>query len=186
MQTKLMTSAIAAALSFTSIVANAADPKTTTIVNGGTVHFTGEIVNASCAVSTESANQTVELGQYRSSRLAKSGDKTSPVPFQIKLVDCDTSVATTAAIAFSGRTTTSNTNLLAVNAAQNGSAAQNVGIEIADHMSQALKLDGVGYSTAKTLINGNNALDFTARYVATGTATVGEANASTTFVIKYE
>lgn len=37
-----------------------------TTVNGGTVRFAGEIVNAACAVSTDSANQLVTLGQYRS------------------------------------------------------------------------------------------------------------------------
>lgn len=184
MQAKILTSTAIAVLGFSSVIATAAD--TTTVVNGGTVHFTGEIINAACAVSTDSANQTVELGQYRSARLAKSGDKTNPVPFQIKLIDCDTSVAATAAVAFSGRTTSADTTLLAVSASNNATAAQNVGIEISDTLSKALKLDGADYSTAKTLINGNNALDFTARYVATGAATVGEANASTTFVVKYE
>lgn len=183
MQAKILTSTAIAVLGFSSVIATAAD---TTVVNGGTVHFKGEIINAACAVSTDSSNQTVELGQYRSARLAKSGDKTTPVPFQIKLVDCDTSVASTAAIAFSGKTTSADPTLLAINAGNNTTAAQNVGIEISDNLSQALKLDGIGFSTAKTLNNGNNALDFTARYVATGAATVGEANASTTFVIKYE
>jgi len=31
---------------------------------GGTVHFKGQIVNAACAVSADSADQTVNLGQW--------------------------------------------------------------------------------------------------------------------------
>lgn len=34
-------------------------------VTGGTVHFTGRIVNAACAVSADSTDQTVNMGQYR-------------------------------------------------------------------------------------------------------------------------
>ena len=36
-----------------------------TTVTGGTVHFTGRIVNAACAVSADSTDQTVNMGQYR-------------------------------------------------------------------------------------------------------------------------
>ena len=32
-------------------------------VNGGTVHFKGELVNAACSVNTDSSEQTVNLGQ---------------------------------------------------------------------------------------------------------------------------
>jgi hypothetical protein len=32
-------------------------------VNGGTVHFKGEVVNAACAVDAGSIDQTVQLGQ---------------------------------------------------------------------------------------------------------------------------
>ncbi len=53
-------------------------------------------------------NQTVELGQVRSSRLAKAGDLSSAVGFNIKLNDCDTNVSNNAAVAFLGTTVTSN------------------------------------------------------------------------------
>lgn len=181
MHTKLLTSAAIAAFGFSAVIANAA-----TTVNGGTVHFTGEIVNAACAVSTQSANQTVELGQYRAASLATAGTKTNAIPFQIKLVDCATSVAATAAVAFSGKAVSSDPTLLAVSATQNGTPAENVGIEISDSLSKALKMDGINFSTAKTLVDGSNILDFTARYVSTGAASAGEANASATFVVKYE
>ena len=97
MKLNIIGASVVSALLF-SAAASAADP---VIVNGGTVHFTGELVNAACAVSTESSNQTVELGQYRTAKLAASGDLSTPVPFKIKLVDCDPAVATTAAVALS-------------------------------------------------------------------------------------
>lgn len=159
-------------------------------VKGGTVNFTGDLVNAACAVSTGSANQTVVLGQVRTANFKKAGDKTTAVPFEIKLVDCDPAIQATAAIAFQGTAVggTAGANLLAVSAADaNGTAAKNVGIEIADHTAKALGLTGAVYSTAKTLIAGDNTLQFSARYVSTDAATVpGQANANATFTVKYE
>ncbi|MFC6051315.1 type-1 fimbrial protein subunit A [Acinetobacter sp. Ac_877] len=167
-----------------SATAFAADPIT---VNGGTVHFTGELVNAACAVSTASANQTVELGQYRTASLAEAGKKTTPVPFKIQLVDCDPTVQATAAVAFYGQTSDVNPELLSVSAGgTNATAAQNVGIEVADDKSKILGFSGKDFSNPKTLLEGNNDLNFTARYVSTGTATPGTANADATFVVKYE
>lgn len=39
-------------------------PADTTTVNGGTVHFKGEVVNAACAVDAGSIDQTVQLGGF--------------------------------------------------------------------------------------------------------------------------
>lgn len=162
----------------------AANPVT---VDGGTVHFTGKLVNAACAVSTESANQTVELGQYRTASLATAGEKTAPVPFKIQLVDCDPSVQATASVAFYGQTTDVNPELLTVSAGgSNATAAKNVGIEVSDAKSKILGFGGEDFSNPKTLLEGNNDLNFSARYVATGAATPGTANADATFVVKYE
>ncbi|MCU4314321.1 type 1 fimbrial major subunit FimA [Acinetobacter bereziniae] len=159
-------------------------------VKGGTVNFTGDLVNAACAVSTGSANQTVTLGQVRTANFKNAGDKTTPVPFEIKLVDCDPLIQATAAIAFQGTAVggTAGANLLAVSAADaNGTAAKNVGIEIADNTAKVLGLTGAVYSTAKTLVAGDNTLQFSARYVSTDKATSpGQANASATFTVKYE
>ncbi len=59
---KIKTLAIVAlsALSLSSTAALAA----TTTVNGGTVHFKGEVVNAACAVDAGSLDQTVMLVRY--------------------------------------------------------------------------------------------------------------------------
>ncbi len=74
----------------------------TTTVNGGTVHFKGEVVNAACAVDAGSVDQTVQLGQVRTASLKQAGATSSAVGFNIQLNDCDTTVATKAAVAFLG------------------------------------------------------------------------------------
>ncbi|EPR9319831.1 fimbria/pilus periplasmic chaperone [Escherichia coli] len=95
-------------MSSAAVSAAEGDESVTTTVNGGVIHFKGEVVNAACAIDSESMNQTVELGQVRSSRLAKAGDLSSAVGFNIKLNDCDTNVSSNAAVAFLGTTVTSN------------------------------------------------------------------------------
>lgn len=184
MKRKLMTSSVIASLMLVAGAAVAADPVS---VSGGTVHFEGELVNAACAVSTQSSDQVVTLGQYRTASFTAVGDTTAQIPFSIVLNDCDPKVAATAAVAFSGQSDITNNNLLAVTSADNGTTASGVGIEILDNTSTALKPDGATFSTAQALVEGTNTLRFAARYKATATsATPGQANADATFIMKYE
>ena len=111
MKRKLMTSSVIASLMLVAGAAVAADPVS---VSGGTVHFEGELVNAACAVSTQSSDQVVTLGQYRTASFAAVGDTTAQIPFSIVLNDCDPKVAATAAVAFSGQSDITNNNLLAL------------------------------------------------------------------------
>ncbi|ECP6958883.1 type 1 fimbrial protein subunit FimA [Salmonella enterica] len=166
MKHKLMTSTIAS-LMFVAGAAVAADP-TPVSVSGGTIHFEGKLVNAACAVSTKSADQTVTLGQYRTASFTAIGDTTAQVPF-------------------SGQADNTNTNLLAVSSADNSTTATGVGIEILDNTSSPLKPDGATFSAKQALVEGTNTLRFTARYKATAAATTpGQANADATFIMKYE
>lgn len=50
------------AMSSAAVSAAEGDESVTTTVNGGVIHFKGEVVNAACAIDSESMNQTVELG----------------------------------------------------------------------------------------------------------------------------
>ncbi|EKG3710805.1 type 1 fimbrial protein subunit FimA [Salmonella enterica] len=180
MKHKLMTSTIAS-LMFVAGAAVAADP-TPVSVSGGTIHFEGKLVNAACAVSTKSADQTVTLGQYRTASFTAI-----QVPFSIVLNDCDPKVAANAAVAFSGQADNTNPNLLAVSSADNSTTATGVGIEILDNTSSPLKPDGATFSAKQSLVEGTNTLRFTARYKATAAATTpGQANADATFIMKYE
>lgn len=142
------------AMSSAAVSAAEGDESVTTTVNGGVIHFKGEVVNAACAIDSESMNQTVELGQVRSSRLAKAGDLSSAVGFNIKLNDCDTNVSSNAAVAFLGTTVTSNDDTLALQSSAAGSA-QNVGIQILDRTGEVLVLDGATFSAKTDLIDGS-------------------------------
>ncbi|STB58045.1 fimbrial major subunit FimA [Citrobacter freundii] len=184
MKRKLMTSSVIASL---MLVAGTAVAAGQVSVSGGTVHFEGELVNAACAVSTQSSDQVVTLGQYRTASFAAVGDTTAQIPFSIVLNDCDPAVAATAAVAFSGQADATNSALLAVSSGNNTTTAGGVGIEILDNASTALKPDGATFSTAQALVEGTNTLRFSARYKATATsATPGQANADATFIMKYE
>ncbi|MEN0635538.1 MULTISPECIES: type 1 fimbrial major subunit FimA [Enterobacteriaceae] len=176
------------ALSVFSLSSAAAMAATTgvTTVNGGTVHFKGEIINAACDVDAGSIDQTVQLGQVRSAKLATAGSTSPAVGFNIKLADCDTSVATKASIAFSGTAVdTTNTSVLALQGTAAGGAT-NVGVQILDKTSTPLTLDGATFKAATTLSDGTNIIPFQARYYATGAATAGAANADATFKVQYE
>lgn len=133
------------AMSSAAVSAAEGDESVTTTVNGGVIHFKGEVVNAACAIDSESMNQTVELGQVRSSRLAKAGDLSSAVGFNIKLNDCDTNVSSNAAVAFLGTTVTSNDDTLALQSSAAGSA-QNVGIQILDRLGDITTSLNYSYS----------------------------------------
>ena len=158
----------------------------TVTVNGGTVHFKGEVVNAACAVDAGSIDQTVQLGQVRSAKLAAKGDTSTAVGFNIQLNDCDTTVATKASVAFTGTAIDSaNPTVLALqNSAAGG--ATNVGVQILDRTGTPLALDGATFGAQTTLSNGTNVIPFQARYFATGVATAGTANADATFKVQYE
>lgn len=162
----------------------------TATVSGGTVHFTGQIVNAACAVSTNSSDQTVNLGQYRTANFTDVGAYSSKVPFTIKLEDCDTAVSTTAAVAFNGSAdATDNTVLSTSNITTGGAgAAIGVGIEISDSKGIVLSPNGSTFSTPLTLTNGNgNTLNFSARYKSTlASVTAGQADADATFTMQYQ
>lgn len=145
-----------------------------------------EVVNAACAVDAGSIDQTVQLGQVRSAKLATAGSTSSAVGFNIQLDDCDTTVATKASVAFAGTAIdSSNTTVLALQNSAAGSAT-NVGVQILDNTGTPLALDGATFSAATTLNDGPNIIPFQARYYATGAATAGIANADATFKVQYE
>lgn len=169
---------------FTASMAQAA-PVT---VNGGTVHFTGDFVNAACAISSDSTEQTVKLGQYRTAEITAAAQYTNSVPFKINFVGCDSTVAKTSKVAFTGTADGTDKTLLRVGSGvANGKAAAGVGIEISDVKGAALSPDGTVFSAPHTITDGANTMNFTARYKSTAAAvTAGPANADATFVITYE
>lgn len=157
------------------------------VINGGTVHFTGEMINSACTVSTSSANKTVDLGQYRTGSFTAKDQTSSNVRFNIELTNCDISTLKTASIAFTGIADATNNNLLSVNSGGNGTAASGVGIEILDSTMHTIPPNGTVHSVARTLSQNNTTIPLIVRYKSTANeVTVGAANADATFVLKYE
>ena len=161
---------------------------------GGEVHFVGEVVNGTCAVDADSVNQTVQMGQVRANTLAKQGDVGQNVGFNIVLKDCapgadgnDNTLPATAAIIFSGVTVdnTTNAKVLALQQSSAGGAT-NVGIQVLDRSGQPVAFDGSTARASIKLNEGTNTIPFQARYMATGQATAGTANADATFTVQYE
>ncbi len=176
-------SALVAALSLTAI--SGASMAATSIVNGGTVNFKGDIIEAACAVDSESLNQTVELGQVKASVLQAAGDESDARNFNIKLNNCSTNMATKVSFSFLGTGVSGDNTLLSLSGATDGSA-KNVGIAIFDPTNEKIAIDGSTFGAETTLVNGTNVIPFKARYVATGVATAGQANAVASFNIKYD
>lgn len=175
---------IAALLPFTMMVTPGvfAEEEVTTIkVNGGTVSFTGSIVNTPCAVENSSEGQTVELGQFRQSQFEKTGDTAEARAFNIVLSDCAIDTYSKASIYFDG-VTDGDTTVLTTEG-----GAEGVGIRILDNASNPVQLDQSAAAGTAMLIEGNNVLNFKAQYISTAdSVTPGGANAGVNFLVEYK
>ena len=137
-----------------------------TTVQGGTVEFKGSVVDAACAVTADTSNQIVNMGQVRLAALTG-----------------DTTVASQASVTFDGNAAAGEAGVLD-NTSGAGSAA-GVGIQIYDKDGSALDLGTA--SQAVTLIDGDNTLNFSADYYQTAdTATAGSVDTTATFNVTYQ
>ncbi|MGL5384882.1 MAG: fimbrial protein [Enterobacterales bacterium] len=168
-------------LMVSSLLVGASVSSAETLVASGTINFTGKVVDAGCAVAAGSIDQSIEMGQVRTTALAALGDTSNATDVTIALEDCDTTVAATAAVIFSGTSPAGDTTVLA--AGRGSAAAQNVGIKFYDNQNAEIDL-GVA-SSAVDLANGDNTLHFFAKYYALGAATAGDASATSTFTMVY-
>ena len=157
--------------------AHAVEGETSSVV------FTGNIVEATCELSSGSRSKAVELGDVATTAfIAGAGSTTAPKDFTIDLENCGES-AGSASVTFSGdvladgEDETLNTS---------GFATTGVGIQILEN-GTPLKLNGSQASSAKPLDEGNNVLPFSARYISTLAITqAGEANAVANFTLNYK
>ncbi|NDJ57538.1 fimbrial protein [Enterobacteriaceae bacterium 4M9] len=166
-------STIAALTMGFTTVANAA------AVNGGTINFVGKVVDAACVVSTDTANQTVDLGQVKVSAFgAKAGTKAQNLtPFELVLEQCDGKSAT-AAITFSG------VQNATYNALTSTGTASGVGVYIMDNDGSVLSIGTASKPVA--LQAESNVLPFMADMISVSDAvTVGSVEATANFTITY-
>lgn len=164
--------------------------------SGGTVNFSGSVVTSACAISANSANIDVDLGEVRTATLATAGSEANTAKaFTITLEDCeiaDTSAgteedpipATTVAVTFTGTPDSTDSDGLAVGSNGSSASAQNVAIRLYDEQGNVVRL---GESAAPVeLRSGSNTLNFSAKYYSPqGNATAGDASAVATYTVTY-
>lgn len=154
----------------------------TNTVSGGTVNFSGQVVDAACSVTADSINQVVQLSQVRTAKLTTAGATANQKEdFKIKLADCDITVSQNAAVMFNGQGDPAEAGSLA-NTAGAG-AASNVALKLYGPDGNALMLGDT--SSSIILVDGNNIIPLSVDYVATGAATPGNVEATATFNIIY-
>ena len=170
-----------------SLPAIAGLTNTPVVVNGGTVHFSGQVVSAACSVNASSSAMTVQMGQVRTLTLATNGATGNSVPFSIILDNCDTSVASNVSVAFKGTTVSGSPSILALSGSSNSSAS-NLGVQILDRSGTPVTFDGATWSAQNVLNNGRNYIPFVARYIGVGSggAVAGDASADANFSIQYQ
>ncbi|HDO1314121.1 fimbrial protein [Aeromonas veronii] len=149
----------------------------------GTINFTGAIIETPCSLSSESVNQTVQMGQISSSTLELK--KNGPLrPFEIHLEGCTLGTVKSATVTFNGIADNGDNTYLATNGYAKGAA-----------ISLVSQLDGktvvLGKPTElQNLVDGDNKLKFGAQIVsnlkAGAKAIAGEFSATTDFVVNYQ
>lgn len=161
---------------------SAANAASTTTVSGGTVQFKGQVVDAACAVSSDSVDQVVIMGQARTARLTTVGEAAGQKQaFTIKLEDCDSTVSQNAAVMFNGQGDANQDGVLA-NTAGAG-AAKNVALQLYGPDGNILAMGET--SSTITLIDGENIIPLSVDYIATGEVTPGNVEATATFNMVY-
>ena len=155
--------------------------------NGGTIQFKGSVVSGACAVHSDSAMQTVNMGQVRKAALDTAmGNVSGSTAFKIMLADCDSDVAGNASASFGGVATDPKMQILSLGEGPNN--AKGVGLRIEDHQSNLVTFDGVTKTATKALGASDNQLQFNAHYVSTATGAAlkaGDASATVDFNVNY-
>ncbi|WP_017891205.1 fimbrial protein [Serratia sp. S4] len=154
------------------------------IIDGGRVHLRGVLTAAACSVSTESANQVIDMGPLSSNQFGDLGSYAPPIEFIIRLTECSTAVSNTVGITFFGVTDGKDPQVLKAGEGEN--AASGVGLALFDYKGDIILPNTAPLSWAN-LHEGENILRFMARYRATSRQVVGgNADASTWFALTYQ
>lgn len=174
MKLKMNKTVIATFLAFGVIsAANAAD------MGHGSVTFKGSIIDAPCSISSDSVDQTVELGQVSSAALADGGTSV-PKNFTIALENCTLATAGSIKATFTGAAGVG--DRLGVTGTAKGAS-----IALTDGANNVIKLGEA--SNAQTLQDGNNTLVFSAYLQGDGTGVdivPGDFTGITDFTLAYE
>ncbi|CNK02230.1 Type-1A pilin [Yersinia aldovae] len=151
----------------------------------GTVKFTGEIYEASCAL--DGTVGPVKMGNYSKADIgAKSAVVGSRIGFEIKLKDCPVVAADKLALSIK-LTGTADSDVPEI-IKLDGSGATGVGIGIYDpKKSSLIKIDSTLHDLDTKIEHKQMTIPLQAAYVSNGaTKAAGPANASVNFEIEYK
>ncbi|WP_434172129.1 Fimbria A protein [Providencia manganoxydans] len=157
----------------------------------GKVTFKGEIIDAPCSISSDSIDQTVDLGQIANSVLANGG-ASSPKQFTIELEDCVFPAGggnDKVQITFSGASAGFNSKLLGVTGLNpDEGLVGNVGIQITDTQGAPIDM-GISTTQSHQLQAGSNTLQYSAFVrgadVAVDAIPLGKFEGVTNFTLAY-
>lgn len=141
---------------------------------GGDTHFRGSLAEGACAVSTESQDMHVDMGQYRNNDFTGVGSE-SPlhIPFVVHLEGCNPKVAAGIGISFYGMTDPKEPDAFLVTSGEGGPVGvsggtgfSGLGLIISDSQGNNIVPDMPPHLTLH--IEGQEvSIPFTARYRAT-------------------
>lgn len=175
---------VGAALLLITSVETSAGNRHNVVIDGGITHFRGALTAEACTVSTDSRNQTINMGQLSSNQFSGVGSQTSPVGFRIYLTECSTAVSDQVGVVFYGVTDGKDPQVLKVG--MGTSAATGVGLALFDEQGQII-VPNTQPRMWNRLHEGDNSLRFHARYKATSRqVTGGNADAFTWFALIYQ
>lgn len=137
----------------------------TVVVDGGRVQLRGELVNSACAVSPESQDLRVEMGQYRSNSFRDVGSySTVTVPFTLHLVECRPDVASQVGVTFQGLSPAEDPQVFVASAQATGMPGESgLGLALFDSQ-QRLIIPNASPNTYLPITTAEMALHFSARY----------------------
>ena len=151
------------------------------LAEDGVVHFVGEIVDTTCEVTSDTADQIVPLGKVSKNAFSGVGSLASPQKFSIKLENCPATY-TQAAVRFDGTEAPGGDGDLKVGTPL---TAGNPRIFNQSDNSQVKLYNDSAYTAIDA--EGKAEMKFIARYVATNaTVTAGTANADSQFTVEYK
>lgn len=147
---------------------------------GGTVHFTGSIIDAPCSIHSGDESKPVYLGEISNKSLESKGSST-PVSFSISLDDCDVSTLKTVTATWSGVADAADPSLFGISG-----DAKGAGVVLVDSSNKEIKPGDT--SAATKLVNGGNEIQMSAFLRGDGASSVekGAFTATTTYALSYQ
>jgi len=176
---KKMIISLATLVMFTAQAGN----KNNVTIAGGEVSFLGKVVNAACAVSFQSKNQTISLGKVSTNQLPQLGGLYKAGDFEIQLDNCDLNTSQLAQINFKGVSDVKDPLILSVG--DEKKSARGIGIAIYDSEDNFIPINQ-NSRTTYPLNEGLVKLKFIAKYKTTSREVVaGKVLSYAYFTVNY-